>query len=45
VVSRTLKEVGPNATLVSDGIEAAMRDLKAQHGGEIDISGRNWRGT
>jgi dihydrofolate reductase len=39
VVSRTLKEVGPNATLVSDGIEAAMRDLKAQHGGEIDISG------
>jgi dihydrofolate reductase len=39
VISRTLASVGPNATLVSDGIEAALRDLKAQHGGEIDVSG------
>jgi dihydrofolate reductase len=39
VVSRTLRSVGPNATLVSEEIEAVMRDLKAQHAGELDISG------
>lgn len=39
VVSRTLKSVGPNATLVSDDIEAVVRSLKASHGGEIDVSG------
>ncbi|MFZ5615940.1 MAG: dihydrofolate reductase family protein [Pseudomonadota bacterium] len=39
VVSRTLKSVGPNATLVSDDIEAAIRGLKAQLVGEIDVSG------
>jgi len=38
VMSRTLKSVGPNATLFSDGI-AAVRDLKAQAGGRIDIAG------
>jgi dihydrofolate reductase len=38
-VSRTLKSVGPNATLVSDNIEAAMRDLKARLPGEISVSG------
>ena len=32
VVSRTLKSVGPNATLVEDDIEAVMRGLKAQLG-------------
>jgi dihydrofolate reductase len=30
VVSRTLKSVGPNATLVEDDIEAVIRGLKAQ---------------
>ena len=30
VVSRTLKSVGPNATLVEDDIEAVIRRLKAQ---------------
>src|SRR5690349_12699234 len=30
VVSRSLKSVGPNATLVSEDIEAAIRDLKAR---------------
>src|SRR5688500_14159977 len=39
VVSRTLKSVGPNATLVSDDIEAVIRDLKAQLVGEINVSG------
>ena len=39
VVSRTLKSVGPNATLVADDIEAAIRALKARLDGEIDIGG------
>ena len=39
VVSQTLKSVGPNATLVSDGIETTMRDLKALLAGEIAVSG------
>jgi dihydrofolate reductase len=39
VVSRTLKSVGPNATLVSDDLEAAMRGLKAELSGEIDVGG------
>jgi dihydrofolate reductase len=38
VVSRTLKSVGPNATLFTDGV-AAVRDLKARLGGEIDVAG------
>lgn len=39
VVSRTLQSVGPNATLISDDIEATIRRLKAGLSGEIDISG------
>jgi dihydrofolate reductase len=39
VVSRSLKSVGPNATLVGDDIETAIRDLKARHDGEIDVAG------
>ncbi|HVY88136.1 MAG TPA: dihydrofolate reductase family protein [Hyphomonadaceae bacterium] len=39
VVSRTLKSVGPNATLVSDNVEAAIRDLKARLSGEIEVAG------
>ena len=39
VVSRTLKSVGPNATLISGDIEAAMRDLKARLDGKIAVSG------
>ncbi|WP_310321239.1 dihydrofolate reductase family protein [Aminobacter aminovorans] len=39
VVSRTLKSVGPNATLVEDDLEAAIRDLKARLVGEITVSG------
>ena len=39
VVSRSLKSVGPNATLVSDDVEATIRGLKAQLVGEIDVGG------
>lgn len=39
VVSRTLKSVGPNATLISDDIEAAVNGLKDRLGGEITVSG------
>lgn len=39
VVSRSLKSVGPNATLVADGVEAVVRDLKARLVGEIAVSG------
>jgi dihydrofolate reductase len=39
VVSRSLKSVGPNATLVSDDIEAVVRGLKAELAGEIAVSG------
>jgi dihydrofolate reductase len=39
VVSHSLESVGPNATLVGDGVEAAIRDLKARLDGEIDVSG------
>lgn len=39
VVSRSLKSVGPNATLIEGDLEAAIRDLKARHVGEIDIAG------
>jgi dihydrofolate reductase len=39
VVSRSLKSVGPNATLVSDDIEAAIRGLKDRLAGEISVSG------
>ena len=39
VVSRTLKSVGPNATLVEDDIEAVVRGLKARLVGEIEVGG------
>lgn len=39
VVSRSLKSVGPNATLVSDDIEAVIRGLKARMVGRIDVCG------
>jgi len=41
VVSRSLKSVGPNATLVADDYEAVIRGLKAQLVGEIDVAGPN----
>ena len=39
VVSRSLKSVGPNATLVGDDVEAVIRGLKAERVGEIHVSG------
>ena len=39
VVSRSLKSVGPNATLVSDNIEGTIRGLRARLTGEISASG------
>jgi dihydrofolate reductase len=39
VVSRSSKSIGPNATLVSDDLEATIRDLKARLVGEIAVSG------
>jgi dihydrofolate reductase len=39
VVSRSLKSVGPNATLVSEDIETVIRRLKALLVGEIAVSG------
>jgi dihydrofolate reductase len=39
VVSRTLKAVGPNATIVADDIEAVIRGLKARLVGEIAVAG------
>lgn len=39
VVSRSLKAVGPNATLVEDDLEAVIRGLKSRLAGEIAVSG------
>ncbi|HVN92607.1 MAG TPA: dihydrofolate reductase family protein [Terracidiphilus sp.] len=39
VVSRSLKSVGPNAKLVEGDIEPAIRELKMQLTGEIEIAG------
>jgi dihydrofolate reductase len=39
VVSRSLKSVGPNATLVAGNLEAFVRRLKAEVEGEIDVAG------
>jgi dihydrofolate reductase len=41
VVSRSLKSVGPNVTLIENDFEAAIRGLKAQLDGEIDVAGPN----
>ncbi len=41
VVSRSLKSVGPNATLVADDFEAVVRKLKANLAGEIEVGGPN----
>src|SRR6187551_802424 len=39
VVSRSLKSVGPNATLVEGEVGAAIRGLKAQLVGVMEVSG------
>ena len=45
VVSRSLRSVGPNATLVEDDIEAVIRGLKAQPVGEIEVAGPDLAGS
>jgi len=39
VVSRSLKSVGPNATLVHNDVVTVLRGLKARLVGEIDVAG------
>jgi dihydrofolate reductase len=39
VVSRSLTSVGPNAALISGDLEAAIRRLKAERDGEIEVAG------
>lgn len=39
VVSRSLKSVGPNATLIESDFEAAIRRLKAERDGEFEVAG------
>jgi dihydrofolate reductase len=39
VVSRSLKSVGPNARLVGVDLEGAIRELKAERDGEIEVAG------
>src|SRR5579871_1256081 len=45
VVSRSLKSVGPNATLIGDHLETAIRGLKVQLDGEISVAGPNLAGS
>jgi hypothetical protein len=39
VVSRSLKSVGPNATLVQNDVWTVLRELKVRLVGEIDVAG------
>lgn len=39
VASSTLKSVGPNATLIDGDLEAAVRRLKAEVDGDIEVGG------
>ena len=41
VVSRSLESVGPNASLVEGDLEGAIRRLKADRDGEIEVAGPN----
>ncbi|QKD02944.1 dihydrofolate reductase family protein [Mesorhizobium loti] len=41
VVSRTLKSVGPNARLVQGDLESAIRAIKAERDGEVEVAGPN----
>src|SRR5918993_316188 len=39
VVSRSLKSLGPKATLIEKDLEDRIRQLKTEHTGEIEIAG------
>jgi dihydrofolate reductase len=45
VASRTLKDVGPNATLAADDIGAFVRRLKVEVEGDIDVAGPELAGV
>ncbi len=45
VVSRSLKSVGPNATLVGDDFEAVIRGLKTDREGRIEVGGPKLAGS
>jgi len=45
VISRTLKSVGVNATLVGNDVEAFVRRLKAEVEGDIDVAGPDLAGN
>jgi dihydrofolate reductase len=45
VVSRSLKSVGPNATLVEGDLEVAVRGLKGRLAGEIEVAGPELAGS
>ena len=45
VASRSLKSVGPNATLLLGDLEAAVRGLKARLDGEIEVAGPELAGS
>jgi riboflavin biosynthesis pyrimidine reductase len=44
-VSRSLKDVGTNATLVGDGLGALARRLKTEIDGEIEVAGPELAGS
>jgi dihydrofolate reductase len=39
VVSRSMKSVGPNASLISGDLESAIRKVKSERDGEIEVAG------
>lgn len=45
VVSTTLDAVGPNATLVESDLDAAVRRLKSEQSGEIEVAGPTLAGS
>lgn len=45
VASRSLKSVGPNATLIGDDVQAFVRRLKATLEGEVDVAGPDLAGS
>lgn len=45
VASRTMKSVGPNTVLVSDDIEAFVRNLKSEIDGDITVAGPELAGS
>ena len=45
VVSRTLKSVGPNASLVEGDLEDAIRRIKAEQQGEVEVAGPDLAGN